>query len=39
MTKAQVMKLVARLKLSETEKVQCGKRLIAFYDSLSVTPE
>jgi len=32
MTKAQALKLIGRLKLSETEKVACGKRLLAFYE-------
>ena len=35
MTKAEVLTLVSKLKLSETEKIECGKRLISFYDSLS----
>lgn len=35
LSKAQVMNLVAELKVSETEKVACGKRLIAFYDNLN----
>lgn len=35
MSKAEVMRLVSKLKLSEAGKVECGKRLIAFYDSLS----
>lgn len=35
MTKSQVMNLIAKLKLSETEKIDCGKRIIAFHDSLS----
>lgn len=35
MTKAQVMKLISSLKLSEAEKVACGNRLIAFYESLA----
>lgn len=34
MTKKQVLALVADLKLSEAEKVECGKRLIAFYEAL-----
>lgn len=33
--KAQVITLIADLKLSETEKVDCGERLISFYDGLS----
>ena len=35
MTKKRVMSLIAALKKSESEKTDCGKRLIAFYDSLS----
>lgn len=35
MTKSDVFRLIAKLKLSETEKVACGKRLIAFYDNIS----
>lgn len=35
MTKKRVMNLIAALKKSETEKTDCGKRLIAFFDSLS----
>lgn len=31
LTRGQVMKLISSLKLSETEKVRCGKRLIHFY--------
>lgn len=37
MSKAQVMRLIANLKQSETVKVACGKRLIAFYESLADT--
>lgn len=37
MTKSDVFRLIAKLKLSETEKVACGKRLIAFHDSLNST--
>lgn len=35
MTKKRVMNLIASLKKSESEKTDCGKRLIAFYDNLS----
>lgn len=35
LSKKQVIDLVAALKLSEVEKVACGKRLIAFYEDLS----
>jgi hypothetical protein len=35
MTKKRVIFLIAALKKSETEKTDCGKRLIAFYDSVS----
>lgn len=35
MTKSDVFRLIAKLKLSETEKVECGKRLIAFHDNIS----
>jgi hypothetical protein len=35
MTKKRVIFLIAALKKSETEKNDCGKRLIAFYDSVS----
>jgi len=35
MTKAQVILKIAELKRSETQKTDCGKRLIAFYDSLA----
>ena len=35
MTKAEVLALVSKLKLSETEKIECGKRLVAFYDGLA----
>lgn len=33
MTKKQVIALIASLKLSEAQKVACGKRLIAFYEA------
>lgn len=33
MTKKQVIELIASLKLSEAQKVACGKRLIAFYEA------
>lgn len=33
MSRKQVLQLVANLKLSEAEKVACGKRLIAFYEA------
>jgi hypothetical protein len=33
-TKAQILRLIAELKRSETEKSMCGNRLIAFYESL-----
>lgn len=32
MTNSEVLSLIAGLKLSETEKALCGKRLIAFYE-------
>lgn len=35
MTKKRVIFLIASLKKSESEKTDCGKRLIAFYDNLS----
>lgn len=35
MTKKQVLNLIASLKLSEAQKVACGKRLIAFYEAFS----
>lgn len=35
MTKKQVLELVASLKLSEAQKVACGKRLIAFYEAFT----
>lgn len=35
MTKAEVLALVSKLKLSETHEVGCGQRLIAVYDSMS----
>jgi hypothetical protein len=35
MTKKRVIFLIAALKKSETEKTDCGKRLIAFYDNVS----
>jgi hypothetical protein len=35
MTKSDVFRLIAKLKLSEAEKVECGKRLIAFHDNIS----
>ncbi|MER8421854.1 hypothetical protein NKG95_28935 [Mesorhizobium sp. M1423] len=35
MTKKRVIFLIAELKKSETEKNDCGKRLIAFYDNVS----
>jgi hypothetical protein len=35
MSKAEVLTLISKLKLSETEKIECGKRLISFYDSLA----
>lgn len=35
MTKKRVMDIIAKLKKSESDKTACGKRLIAFYDSLS----
>jgi hypothetical protein len=35
MTKKQVLALIASLKLSEAQKVACGKRLIAFYEAFS----
>ncbi|ESX98702.1 hypothetical protein X755_15195 [Mesorhizobium sp. LNJC405B00] len=35
MTKKQVLDLIASLKLSEAQKVACGKRLIAFYEAFS----
>lgn len=34
MTRKQVAKLVADLKVSEIEKTSCGRRLIAWYESL-----
>lgn len=34
MSRAEVMRLIAALKQSETSKTMCGKRLIAFYESL-----
>lgn len=36
LSKAQVVKLIANLKASEAEKTDCGKRLIEFYDGLSL---
>lgn len=39
MTKRKVIMLIAELKKSEAEKTECGKRLIAFYESLSNTGE
>ena len=38
MTKKQVLALVASLKLSEAQKVACGKRLIAFYEAFQTPP-
>jgi len=35
MTKKRVMLLIGAFKASETEKTDCGKRLIAFYDTLA----
>ena len=35
MTRAQVKSLIAKLKRSESAKVECGKRIIAFYDTLA----
>lgn len=35
LSKAQVIQLIAALKKSEAEKTECGRRLIAFYESLS----
>lgn len=35
MSKADVIKMIAALKLSETTKADCGTRLIAFYDNLA----
>jgi len=35
LTKKQVIELIAKLKLSETEKVACGQRLLAFYGDLA----
>lgn len=35
LTKRDVVVLVARLKQSEQDKTECGKRLIAFYESIS----
>lgn len=35
MTKKRVIKLIAALKKSETQKNDCGKRLITFYDNIS----
>lgn len=29
--RAEVIRLIAELKLSEAEKIACGKRIIAFY--------
>jgi hypothetical protein len=34
MPKKRVMLLIAAFKASESEKTDCGKRLIAFYDNL-----
>ncbi|WP_352704372.1 hypothetical protein [Mesorhizobium sp. M0598] len=35
MPKKRVMLLIGAFKASETEKTDCGKRLIAFYDNLA----
>lgn len=35
LTKSDVFRLITKLKLSEAEKVECGKRLIAFHDNIS----
>ncbi len=35
MTKADVIKLVAALKLSDDAKTECGRRLIVFYESMA----
>lgn len=35
MPKKRVIYLIAALKKSESQKTDCGKRLIAFYDNLS----
>lgn len=35
MPKKRVIRLIADLKKSETQKTACGNRLIAFYDSLA----
>jgi len=37
LSKGQVMALIAALRKSETEKTECGRRLIAFYESLAAT--
>lgn len=37
LTKQQVIALIGELKLSEAEKVQCGKRLLAFYSVLKAS--
>ncbi|TCR92583.1 hypothetical protein EV561_10116 [Rhizobium sp. BK376] len=37
LTKAAVIDLIAKLHLSETQKIDCGKRLINFYDNLRGT--
>jgi len=34
LTKSQVFGLIARLRRSELEKAQCGRRALAFYDDL-----
>jgi hypothetical protein len=39
LTKGDVMRLIAELKLSDTAKTLCGQRLIAFYGSLSDHPK